>query len=340
MRCFLEVKTLSSILIENNSYVFCDDNGDKKVLYKVFDYLGNKSKVQMYDENSNNSLYYMLGEMSKKHETRFEYVSEEQAISYFVIDSIFMTNIIKASVPIKVLQLGCSNGEIAYHLTEMLGRINSQSTVCFVNNEINNNSNNTWLEAIGTVELKPEISLVISEYEKTNLEKESFDIIIINGEVDFDEPYKTIKEAERLVKKNGIIICYSCNNKNLKNAIKLIFVESDEYKVSEDESIFVINYDGTSWTADLNEHWYEDMREMQEELVKQFVSYPNLDICRKYNLEIKKYIKLAIANNNIKLKMNLIELKQNILDYMVHINDEYKEYYRNKIIANMEEYKL
>ncbi len=328
---------MSKVVEENRAFVFYDDNQNRKILFEFNKYLSNMSRISVSDESGHETAKFFLQALNEQHEQLFNDVTPEEKNIYFVMNSLFLSYLTKFAIPVKVLQVGCGDGKLCYHNTEILGRINPESTLCFINNEIDNENRNIWLDTIAIAEMKPDISIVISDYNKTNLQNDSFDIVIINGVISFTNPYTMIKEIERLLKKTGIIICYS-NNEILNNALKLIFDDIEEYTISKTKSILTVNNTGNSWTADPNENWREDMSDFLGKLADDFNKYPEIDSCKEYIISIKKYLQLAMINNDIQLKINLIDLRQNILDYTLNFLNEYKEHYFdevNKLIKKM-----
>ncbi len=88
--------------------------------------------------------------------------------------------------------------------------------------------------------------MVYSDYDNTNLSEKTFDIVILNGSVDFENSYAVIKEVERVTKDNGMIICCTSNNYLLESTFKLIFAERDEYTLNPFDMIMTTRKDNNS----------------------------------------------------------------------------------------------
>lgn len=323
---------MSELFVENNSMIFCDDNKNKKVLFSYNNFMDNKSRIPFHTISDSETIISFLSDLIEKYKKLFNCKNDAETMSYFTIDCIIISELIKSAAPIKILEIGSDNGRLSYHLTELLGKVNPQSLVSFLSEEINSEGNNNWLNSAIMASYKPELSMHISDYDKTNLADDNFDIVIINGTVNFENPYKVIKEAERIIKKGGRIICYSANTPLLESCFRLVFSNAEEYHVSSKDIIITEKYNNMSWEADLLKKWDSELKKLLDELSLGFKTLPELEICREYVKKIEKYIEFSMNENKYKLKVNLINLNQTILDYIVHISDEYKIFYKDEVL--------
>ncbi len=59
----------------------------------------------------------------------------------------------------------------------------------------------------------------------------------------------------------------------------------------------------------------------------------NITTYRKYVKKLNEYIEIAILEYNIERKLNFIQLKEMLLDYMNNLNTIHKEFYKDKLLA-------
>lgn len=237
---------MNQLLIEDNKFIYCTEN-EKKELLDCRSYISNKSRIPMHSE-SGLSIPNLLLALLKLHlQVSQETGEEERTMEYLLLDVILTAELIKTSQPVKAAELGCMNGVLSYHLSSLLGKFHEESTLCCVCDALGNDSGNQWLDRIALVEDAPKLSMLAAEYEETHLAEGHFDFVFINGSVFFEEPYAVIKEAERLVKKGGQIVCYAERQPLLESCFQLIFADREEYVLSPGNKIMAVHDYGLSW---------------------------------------------------------------------------------------------
>ncbi len=234
---------------------------------------------------------------------------------YFLFDILITSFLIRQSAPFHVLELGGDNGILSYHLASLLGGFHKESFLCSVCHTIGNNSNNKWLDAISQVDDPPELSFLVTDYENTALLGQNFDIVVINGTINFPNPYLVLKEAERLVKENGTLLAFLQNTPLLEDSFKLEFPDRKEYIFVPGVGVLV----------------KEDWTTPKEEKTKQSDSYTNIikeaeqmitkkespEQLRKVMQKIEIELDRAISEYKIKQKLELIQLKETVLETIV-----------------------
>lgn len=307
---------MGRITVENNVFIYREADL-KKVLLDVNDFMANKSRIPMHSFDGDLTIPALLLNTMKEHEHLCR--EKNDSLEYLLMDVILISRLIQSPLPVKVLELGCVNGVLSYHLATILGKFNKESLLCCVCDVIGNNSNNQWLDRISLVDAAPELSLVAADYDKIQLAKNNFDIVIINGTVDFHEPYRLIKEAESFLKGNGMLICYSDNQPLLESSFRLIFSEREDYVLNPQNCIMVVKCRKNINVGDGKEggNWHEEVREYLEEvrgIVNGEVTEGNI---RETVNKLTGYIDDAIEKKDLDMKVELIRQRKVLLDFVV-----------------------
>lgn len=238
---------MGKLIVENNAFIYVEQN-EKKLLLDCKNFLSNKSRVPMHSFDGNLTIPGLLLRLFKLHPQLCENVVEyNDSIENLLIDVLFVSELIKNPKPVRVLEFGCGNGIMSYHLATILGLFNEKSSFCCVCDTIGNDSNNQWLDKISLVESMPRISMLAADYDETNLESKHFDMVIINGTACFYEPVKMIKEAARLVKNEGKLLCYANQQPLLESSFKMLFDKPEEYSLTARTSVMIVEGNAQVW---------------------------------------------------------------------------------------------
>ncbi len=304
---------------ENNVLVYKNDN-ETKPLLDCNNFLENKSRIPLHSENNEMTLPLYLSNLLQTYSNLFEEGhAPNDALDLFLIDSLLSAQLIKTALPVKVLELGCSNGRLSYHLASIIGKFHEQSTLCCVCDSIGNGSNNYWLDMISLVEQAPKLSLLASDYDDTNLADHNFDIVIINGSVLLKQAYSIVKEAQRLIKKDGIIICYAWQQPHLALCFQQAHTLVDIYPTDATSSVLVAKGSAIISITDTLAEW---KKEAENDLAN--AEYALLSSCDKdqlmtYIKKLNHHADTATSNMIIDIKVRVLALKEKLLVQYVNM---------------------
>lgn len=321
---------MKTVTCKDGKMVFLD--GEKSVeLLDLLNLAANKSKYPMQVlSNGEGNIPQLLSDMTEKHKEIGG--RDDEVFAAYLLDIIMISHLIRSSRPFKVLEIGATDGILSYHLAAVMGKLNRESLLCCVSNVIGNSSANHWLDRISMVEEPPNLSMLASDYESTQLETGNFDIVVVNGAVRFDKPYETIREAERLVKKNGVLLCYVKNMPLLESSFKLIFSERQEFEISSREMILMTDNPGDSWKQDRLPALEEEVSKLFQELLQVSEKCSRSEDVRPLLHKTDLCVDLAVKYGDIHRKTQLLQYKNMVLDYMLNIGKEFEEYYRNVLV--------
>lgn len=174
------------------------------------------------------------------------------------------------------------------------------------------------------------MSMVVSDYDDTQLSADNYDIVILNGTVWFDKPYEIIREAERLVKKDGVLLCHTKETPLLESCFKLIFSEVQEYEITPQEKILVTTHPDYSWGQEKEPDLGAEILELCKALQQALETVSNPVEIRSYVRKIDECIDIAVNNYDVKRKVELIQLKELVLDYMLNMESEFGGFYKER----------
>lgn len=306
---------------ENSKFMYKYGN-EQRTLINFTDYFSNKSSVPLMPKDGFRSIPVFLIELQNKYESLFTggYIPYDSD-DYFLIDILVSAQLFKSSTPIKLAEFGATNGRLSYHLASVLGRFNEANTLCSVCDSIGNESGNYWLDMISLVENSSQVSFVASDYHDTNLCTGYFDIVVLNGSVELQNPDAIVKEAARLMKTNGTLICYACQQPELANSIRKSFSSVEEYPTSFNTTIIVAKgTDIIDESSPIN-IWKKETENdiLSAEIVLRQTCDKNTLLQAARTMD--KHTDIALTNNVIDIKLKCMALKEKLLiKYIEHFN--------------------
>ena len=140
--------------------------------------------------------------------------------------------------PLKACELGCNSGALSQDISTLLYAFDPDAKYTCVSNSIGNESGMEWVDRIASVSAPSGLSLVVSDFSDTGLKDSNYDVTIINGTVTFEDPVNALKEAVRITKDDGLIVCYSEGQYLLDDGFKLLFAERNEWRFDSTHILF------------------------------------------------------------------------------------------------------
>lgn len=309
---------MGRITIENNVFIYSEANW-KRILLDCNDFMANKSRIPMHSLDGDLTIPALILNMLKEHGQLCP--ERNDSLEYLLMDILLISRLIRSPLPVKVLELGCVNGVLSYHLAKILGKFNKESLLCCVCDVIGNNSDNQWLDKVSLADDASELSLVAADYDKIQLAENNFDIVIINGTADFNDPYQVIKEAESFLKRNGMLICYSDNQPLLESSFKLIFPERKDYVFNPLACIMLVEYRENVNVRECEEYscWYDTVQEYLEEVRGIVHGEAAKEGIREAVNNLTRYIDEAMEKKDLDMKVKLIRQREVLLDLLVSL---------------------
>lgn len=311
---------MGKIEIENDKFLYTDHN-DCEILLDCRNFMENKSKIPMHSFAPEAlTIPKLVLECLNQHEALCNGQEEaDNGYETLILNLLLVSELIKKAFPMKVLEIGCNSGIVSYYLAILLGIFDRENTLCCVSDTIGNTSGNQWLDRISLVNYPPRLAMEAADYDNTMLESESFDIAFINGSVHFEEPYHVIKEAERLVKSGGRIVCYACNSPLLENGFRVRFSERKEYSLKPDVCILSANKDGREKDAKENrKEWRCEADAFFAELLYDLNMPPEEETMRRLIKQCDRLVSVAADNEDTNLKIQLIDIKELLIGYLLN----------------------
>lgn len=300
--------------LENNKIIFTTEDKDMLIL-DLTNYFANKSRIPLHSLNNSITVPNLVLELRQKYINLFiEGHTPDDIEDLLVLDFLISAQLIKTALPVKLVEFGCTNGRLSYHLASLLSAFHHDSTLCCICDTIGNESGNRWLDFISLAENTPKTSLLASEYHDTNLASEYFDLVVINGSVSYADTTSLIQETNRVLKADGVLICYAYHQPELANTVKQVFSAYDEYPLTSNSSIIVAKGADALWEKDTLIEWLEPIR-IDLLLAESALLQNHIDKKELFALSLKldKHADIANKNGIINLKLRCLELKEQLL---------------------------
>lgn len=300
---------MRGVFYRNSRFVYEGKEGEQTLL-NCGDYLSNKSRIPMHRFPGQKNLIIadLLNILIERE--RKEGNNIEVSLGLILIDVLLVKYLIQTSQPIRVLEYGSGQGKLSCHLAELLGEFHEESILVCAYDTIEPE----WMEQISKVERLPKVSFFAGDYGDLQLREDFFDIVIINGTVNYAEPYQVISDVIHLAKENAVIFCYTNNTPLLESVFQLFFERREEYEIIPSSKVMLAEIKDKSWdiheNIDFSEKSLEDIKRAKSIcLSKETEKHMYLSMLDT----LKQDIKDAIQNGNINLKLQLQEQKECLL---------------------------
>ena len=293
---------MGSLYYNNSKFIYEGQGGESQILLDCGCYLANKSRVPMHrlpgmEYLTIPDLLLGLLEKEKGH-------GEDLEFSAALLDILLASRLIKTSSPVNVLEYGSANGSLSFHLAEVLGSFHEDSVLVCAYDTIEPE----WMEHL------PKLSYFAGDFGQLKLSEKYFDIVVINGIVNYLQPEEVINDALRLVTKDGILICYSEEAPLLESTFKLYFEQREEYEITPCRKVLLAKAKDKCWQNASEQNLYsrvqEDLEKAKTLLLQKQPSKKELSETSEC---LKKDIQSAVAAGKTDLKIRLIECRQEVL---------------------------
>ena len=221
-----------------------EEQGGVKVLLDCTDFLANKSRISMHRLPGYDALPIIpdligraLDEMGREDETKLSAAA--------LLDTLLVRYLIRSSQPLHLLEYGCQDGVLSAQMAGLIGAFNEDSSFVCAYDAMETG----WLERISKVEKLPKISYLAGDFGHLQLRQRYFDIVVINGSVNYTCPLAVLEDALDLVTEEGVILCYVDHTPLLESTFKLFFEEREEYTVSATEKVLLAKAGDRCWRS-------------------------------------------------------------------------------------------
>lgn len=294
-----------SLNLNNGSVAFTGLEGTV-VLLDSEKPLENKSRVSM--RRLADQKHPIISDILLKLIQRQQEEEADLAVPFGLLDALLTVRLIRSSKPVWVLEYGSGQGELSAHLAELLGTFHEESMLVCAHDTIELE----WMERISHVEHLPKLSFLAGDFGALGLQSNSFHMVVLNGRTDFQNPYEVVADALRLVRKDGVIFCYTDDCPLLESVFKLFFELREEFVLQPSQKILLADVENVCWQAVEPPHI--DVNETGK-LVKKSIRSG-----RKAALSAMEVLKSnvdAVARmGEADKKIQLLEQKEKLLEYI------------------------
>lgn len=231
-----------SLNLNNGSVAFTGLEGTV-VLLDSEKPLENKSRVSMH--RLADQKHPIISDILLKLIQRQQEEEADLAVPFGLLDALLTVRLIRSSKPVRVLEYGSGQGELSAHLAELLGTFHEESMLVCAHDTIELE----WMERISHVEHLPKLSFLAGDFGALGLQSNSFHMVVLNGRTDFQNPYEVVADALRLVRKDGVIFCYTNDCPLLESVFKLFFELREEFVLQPSQKILLADVENVCWQA-------------------------------------------------------------------------------------------
>lgn len=295
----------SSLNIKESRIIFSNPEGDT-VLLDCAKLLSNKSRVPMHrlPGQSHLTIPDTLVKLFKLQQAS----AGDLAFPFGVIDALLAARLIRSASPVKVLEYGSGQGELSVHLAELLGVFHDESRLVCAYDSIEPE----WMERISRVEHLPKISFLAGDFGELGLQSGSFDIVVLNGRVNFPDPCEVTADALRLSREDGMIVCYADSSPLLESIFKLFFEERKEFALQPTQKILLADTRKACWRIEGPP--CVDAGKTAELVRRSIKSGRKAALSALKSLD--KDLKAAVRQKETSKKIQLLEQKETLLEYI------------------------
>lgn len=297
---------------EEDVFVYAEE-GKKQVILDCGDYINNKSRVPMHKLKDQDSCIIpeFLAELMEKGPCS----KEARGFDAVLIDVLLTSRLIRTSQPVRVLEYGCTGGSFSWYLAAVLGTFCERSSLVCASDRMDPE----WMEQIAQVEKLPRVSFLAGDYGCLQLQRNCFDVVFINGTVNFEDPCKVISDASGLVSNDGFLICYTDHTPLLESAFQLFYTRNENYEIASGIRLMSAEAKDKGWTdwdeavvSDLVGRAQEHLAQAEGILLKAGTDREQIAALLEH---LKQDAETAAALGKVELKIQLMEQKGRLLDY-------------------------
>jgi glycosyltransferase involved in cell wall biosynthesis/SAM-dependent methyltransferase len=143
--------------------------------------------------------------------------------------------------PIHVAEIGCGDGKMSALIAEMVQYYQDDNYFTVITNLLGDGSQDQWAANVSKAEYPYRLSYLACDLQETNLRDKSFEIAILNGAANIDDPKAVYEEAKRMTKCPGYLLYIpsiekKAQSRKLENLVKedegLVFHTSDQQSIA------------------------------------------------------------------------------------------------------------
>lgn len=303
---------MGNLYAEESRFIF-EDTGGKKVLLDYANPLANKSRISTHrlSGQTHPVIKDILWELIQKQKKE---LGTALAMPFGVLNILLVSRLIRSSKPIRLLEYGSGQGELSAQLAQLLGMFHERSSLVCAYDTIDLE----WMERISHIEPPPVISFLACDFGHSGLQKNSFDVVVLNGLADFPQPYDVLRDAVSLVKPDGVLFCLCYDTPLLESTFKLFFEGREENEITPSCKVMVAEAAQCSWReADVPNLTVKAQKNLAKAAkISENSLYRHEDCVQMLDL-LQKDIRAAVEQGETELKIQLLAEKERLLNCLI-----------------------
>jgi SAM-dependent methyltransferase len=233
---------MSSLNILNSKVTFMDYQNNETVLLNITP-LENHSNVPTHQLKADSSYDGVFAKWLASLLSQFDVVNQNVSegltnISVFLSVFFVIKQLMEKHRDYKVLEIGCDNGVLSYYLANVLKHFNPHNQLVCLTEVQQDSSADLWLDKIMASKAEDIVSRFTTDYLNAFLQKDIFDIVIINGSVCYENPSAVIFNAINCLRNGGLLICSPNKQYYLSEIFEALVDNYSEYAIDNASSVF------------------------------------------------------------------------------------------------------
>ncbi|WP_281165265.1 hypothetical protein [Liquorilactobacillus sicerae] len=231
---------MTEISFNGNACIFEDNEGRKS---KIFDisYLKNRSSFSIYNFNSSGQLVPEFPQFFKNVLEEIDVIEPKitnyKKLELIITISLIIKQFFYQPLDYRILEVGCDHGTLSYFVAKVLSAFDDKSQLLCLTDQIVNTTQDEWLSKISLLKNTENISRLTTSYDVSWLDQPVYDLIIINGNVDFQHSDRVMKSCLAALKKGGSLICLPANDSFLAESFRLGFSKVKAYNIAKNSKV-------------------------------------------------------------------------------------------------------
>lgn len=326
----------SSLSFVQSKLIFESWRGHRHTITDFANFLSNKSRISFHQMEG--QPYFTVPELILELSNRYNQIAAEEdqvfSMDIVLLLALIANQLTRTPKPVKLLEIGCGSGLFSYLAGTLLGQFSPDSSLYCLSDIIEP----AWLDKIALIENPPHISYMASDYDFTNLERQSFDIVVLNGFTVFEDPHAVVKEAIRVLKPDGVFISFANDSPLLDSLPALYFKKRERYEVTPIRVIQLMH--GEDCWKQPESPKPPPISALLDKIGMCLDDNALFDVSyRDFIRTLDEYADWANKEYEVQHKQHLLELKENILDVVVNKDAAHRAFYVQSLRERLNAYK-
>lgn len=253
-------------------------------------------------------------------------------LEYLVTSLFIIQQLVNKQRNFRVLEIGCDNGVLSVLIAEILKHFNSDNRLICVSEEQVNTEQDQWLKLMSTSSAIDIVSRYIGDFTELPFRENDFDLVIVNGTMQFVQAKSVFEQAALVLRNQGILYViaelqtdlFALSSESLKN--------SSNYLINETTTVFFKKLSRADRKALITHTSQIKVFKTKRTIIDNLniIKEPIINLSNLTAIELDEIIKIVSRTEDLvlnifnqlislKLKYYLNELKETLINYRLNL---------------------